>query len=51
LLKQVIKAVNHNTLIIELLAKNLADQNEFDEKYPLQALLEDIQQSLLSLRP
>jgi tetratricopeptide (TPR) repeat protein len=49
LLKQVIKAVNHNTLIIELLAKNLADQNEFDEKYPLQALLEDIQQSLLSL--
>jgi tetratricopeptide (TPR) repeat protein len=51
LLKQVIKAVNHNTLIIELLAKNLADQNEFDEKYPLQALLEDIQQSLFNLRP
>jgi hypothetical protein len=51
LLKQMIKAVNHNTLIIELLAKNLADQNEFDEKYPLQALLEDIQQSLFNLRP
>jgi tetratricopeptide (TPR) repeat protein len=50
LLKQVIKAVNHNTLIIELLAKNLADQNEFDEKYPLHALLEDIQQSLFNLR-
>jgi tetratricopeptide (TPR) repeat protein len=50
LLKEVIRAVNHNTLIIELLAKNLQAHNQFHQQYHLNQLLSDIQTSLLKLR-
>ncbi len=51
LLEKLLKAVGYNTLVIELLAKNLNEFNdEHETDYPLQKLLEDIQQKgLLAL--
>jgi len=45
ILDKVLKAVEYNTLVIELLAKNLNEfNNSLSENYPLQKLLDDIQQ-------
>jgi tetratricopeptide (TPR) repeat protein len=49
ILKEIIKAVDHNTLILELLAKSLANQNTFGTKYSMQTLLQDLQKSILDL--
>ncbi|MEM6719423.1 MAG: NB-ARC domain-containing protein [Bacteroidota bacterium] len=45
LLDAILKAIDYNTLVIELLAKNLHEfNNKLCENYPLQKLLEDIQE-------
>ncbi|MEM9546556.1 MAG: tetratricopeptide repeat protein [Bacteroidota bacterium] len=45
LLDQLLVAVGYNTLVIELLAKNLSEfNNALHDNYPLISLLEDIQQ-------
>ncbi|MEL7425809.1 MAG: tetratricopeptide repeat protein, partial [Bacteroidota bacterium] len=49
LLSDMIEAVGHNTLIIELLAKNLNQINCFQEQYTLQNLLDDLQDNILLL--
>ncbi|MEL7249952.1 MAG: NB-ARC domain-containing protein [Bacteroidota bacterium] len=49
LLSEMIEAVGHNTLIIELLAKNLNQINRFQEQYTLQNLLADLQDNILLL--
>ncbi|MEO0877088.1 MAG: tetratricopeptide repeat protein, partial [Bacteroidota bacterium] len=49
LLSDMIEAVGHNTLIIELLAKNLNQINRFQEQYTLQNLLNDLQDNILLL--
>ena len=43
LLKGILKAVGSNTLVIELLAKNLARLNKIRTRYQLQDLLHDLQ--------
>ncbi len=49
LLKDIIGWVDHNTLIIELLAKNLQNINQFEREYSLSQLYADLQKSLLAL--
>lgn len=51
LLKKVLPAIGYNTLVIELLAKNLDNFNdELEQYYPLQKLVDEIQQKgLLAL--
>ena len=49
LLKEMISAAGNNTLVIELLAKNLQSLNEFETNYSLQNLLDDIQKNLTNL--
>ncbi len=45
LLDKLLVAIGYNTLVIELLAKNLNEFNtDFKDHYPLQKLLEDIQE-------
>ncbi|MCI5082494.1 MAG: NB-ARC domain-containing protein [Saprospiraceae bacterium] len=49
--KGIHQAINHNTLIVEILAKNLATVNEYDDSYQLKDLLHDLQnRGLLALR-
>ncbi len=43
LLKELLRAVGYNTLVIELLAKNLKILNEFRTGYPLKQMLDDLQ--------
>ena len=43
LLKEILRAVGYNTLVIELLAKNLRILNEFRTSYSLCQMLEDLQ--------
>jgi tetratricopeptide (TPR) repeat protein len=51
LLRDILKAVGHNTLVTELLAKNLAQFNRFQTRYRLADLLSDLQQKgLLGLK-
>jgi len=45
LLKEVLRAVGYNTLVIELLAKNLKILNEYRTAYPLSQMLGDLQGS------
>jgi tetratricopeptide (TPR) repeat protein len=50
LLEQILEAVGYNTLVIELLAKNLSNFNdELEQEYSLKNLLEDVTESLLKL--
>jgi tetratricopeptide (TPR) repeat protein len=49
LLKEIIINIANNTLIIELLAKNLRELNKLEPQYSLQQLANDLQQSLLKL--
>ena len=49
LLKEIIHAIDHNTLIIELFAKNLQKINEFEPSYSLTELYTDIQKNLTAL--
>ncbi len=49
LLKQIITEVERNTLIIELLAKNLQNINKLEPEYSLNQLHKDINQSLVHL--
>jgi len=49
LLVNILTAINRNTLIIELLAKNLREKNKFRTVYSLQQLLADLQQKGLLL--
>jgi len=49
LLKEIIKNIDNNTLIIELLAKNLRELNKLEFQYTLRQLTEDLHQSLLKL--
>ncbi len=49
LLQEMIQAVGHNTLVIELLAKNLHQINRFAEQYTLRNLLDDLQDNILLL--
>jgi tetratricopeptide (TPR) repeat protein len=49
LFKKVYEAVDGNTLIIELLAKNLYVQNLVRSHYPLSELVADLQKGLLSI--
>ncbi|MCP5064525.1 MAG: tetratricopeptide repeat protein [Ignavibacteriae bacterium] len=49
LLKQLIKDVEHNTLIIELMAKNLNDINVLETEYSLKQMVSDIQNNLIKL--
>ncbi|MGH1435495.1 MAG: NB-ARC domain-containing protein [Lewinella sp.] len=49
LLKDIIIAVENNTLIVELFAKNLQRLNELEPEYDLHQLLKDIQDSLLAM--
>ncbi|MBI1227103.1 MAG: tetratricopeptide repeat protein [Bacteroidetes bacterium] len=42
LLHEILKAVDYNTLVAEILAKNLAVLNEFDTAYTLEKLLADL---------
>ncbi len=44
LLKSILKAVGYNTLVIEILAKNLKALNTFQKNYSLENLLEDLRQ-------
>jgi hypothetical protein len=44
LLHNLLHAVGYNTLVIELLAKNLAVFNKFQTQYPLQSLVTDLQE-------
>ncbi len=49
--KGIHQAINQNTLIVEILAKNLATVNEYDDSYQLNDLLHDLQnRGLLALR-
>jgi tetratricopeptide (TPR) repeat protein len=45
LLKEILRAVGYNTLVIELLAKNLATVNQFRTGYALAKMLGDLQGS------
>jgi hypothetical protein len=50
LLEQILSAVGYNTLVIELLAKNLRNLNKLREQYSLADLLQDLQaKGLLAL--
>lgn len=49
LLSKILKEIDYNTLLIELLAKNLNNRNCFETSYSLNKLYEDIQQNLLKL--
>ncbi|MBK8565221.1 MAG: hypothetical protein IPN76_18230 [Saprospiraceae bacterium] len=50
LLHEILKAVDYNTLVAEVLAKNLAVLNEFDTAYTLENLLADLRtKGLLSI--
>ena len=49
LLKDIFKAIGYNTLIVELLAKNLAEISKKNENYYLNDLLNDLQNGLLKL--
>ncbi|MEZ5083804.1 MAG: NB-ARC domain-containing protein [Bacteroidales bacterium] len=49
LLKEIIKNIDNNTLIIELLAKNLRELNMLESQYNLRQLADDLHQSLLKL--
>lgn len=49
LLEEVIAAVGNNTLVIELLAKNLHNFNELEPEYHLTDLLRDLKKNLLAL--
>ncbi len=49
LLKQIIADIEKNTLIIEILAKNLKTINELEHKYSLTQLHKDINKSLIAL--
>lgn len=42
LLKEVLRAIGYNTLVIELLAKNLDTLNQFRTGYPLAQMLDDL---------
>lgn len=49
-LEEILEAVGHNTLVIELLAKNLRNWNKHKEQYSLAELLADLQKKgLLAL--
>ncbi|MDX1943759.1 MAG: NB-ARC domain-containing protein, partial [Saprospiraceae bacterium] len=51
LLLQILPAVGYNTLVIELLAKNLKNFNQLKNRYSLSDLLQDLQQKgLLALQ-
>ncbi len=51
LLLQILTAVGYNTLVIELIAKNLANFNRLKTRYTLSDLLQDLQQKgLLALQ-
>lgn len=50
LLREMIAAVEHNTLVIELFAKNLQQLNELEPEYDLHELLQDIEQSMVGIR-
>ncbi|NTV67207.1 MAG: ATP-binding protein [Chlorobaculum sp.] len=43
LLKELLRAIGYNTLVIELLAKNLDTLNQFRTGYPLAQMLDDLQ--------
>ena len=47
LLKEILRAVGYNTLVIELLAKNLDTVNQFRTGYALSQMLEDLRDSKL----
>ena len=49
LLKEIIKNIDRNTLIIELLAKNLNQINILESNYTLKQLSDDLHKSLLQL--
>ncbi|MCI0513540.1 NB-ARC domain-containing protein, partial [candidate division KSB1 bacterium] len=51
LLERILVAIGYNTLVIELLAKNLAELNRLKKQYTLADLLQDLQQKgLLALK-
>ncbi|WP_051203860.1 tetratricopeptide repeat protein [Hugenholtzia roseola] len=49
LFEEIYEAVGGNTLVLELLAKNLTNFNKLRQKYSLQMLKENLQKSLLEL--
>ncbi|WP_027003041.1 NB-ARC domain-containing protein, partial [Hugenholtzia roseola] len=49
LFEEIYEAVGGNTLVLELLAKNLTSFNKIRQKYSLQMLKENLQKSLLAL--
>ncbi|MCI4667301.1 MAG: NB-ARC domain-containing protein, partial [Bacteroidia bacterium] len=50
ILLKIREAVHENTLVLEILSKSLHEYNYFDESYPMESLLQDLQkQGLLKL--